>query len=82
MDFVKGEIRPGRSRKLSGAPEKIRAKSAEIYAHLPAMAQTQKTRCSVRRYDLEIPIGRSANFFCVTFLTGSRRALSGGVGDS
>ena len=57
---------PGGILKRSDAPKKMRAQSVEILAHQPASAQTKQTRCIVRQYALEIPIGRSANLFFVT----------------
>ena len=43
-----------------------RAQSVEILAHLPDPAQTEHPSCSVRRYAMGPPLGRSANFFCLT----------------
>ena len=50
---------------MGDTPWDMWAQFVEISSHLPA--QSDQTRCSVRRYSLEIPRGRSANFCSVTF---------------
>ena len=51
---------------MSDASAKMHALFVDILAHLPASVQTEQKRCSLRRYSLAIPRGRSANFRIAT----------------
>ena len=62
MNSVQDAICQEMVREMSDEPEKMRAQSLEILAYLPAPVKTHHTHCDARRYDLEIPIGRSADF--------------------